>query len=161
MDRERWDREVEAGYARVLRGLVAVAGRRERAEDALQDALVAALEPGVVERIDRPDAWLFVVALRKMRRTAWRRRLEALLVPTAAAYPAPDLRRVEALELLACLTPRQREMVVARYYLDLSYREIAAHFGVSVSGATSTVTQALARMRRSGRAEERWWTSAK
>lgn len=135
------------GYARVLRGLVAVAGRQETAEDALHDALLAAMEPGALARIERADAWLYAVGVRKLRRSAWRWRLEAVLLPSAASYPAPGLERVEALEALAVLTVRQREVVVARYYLDLSFKEIAQHLGITVGAATSTVAQALKRIR--------------
>ena len=148
MDRESWEADVTRHYAQVLRGLMAVAGRREAAEDALHDALLAAMSPGVIEGVERADAWLFSVGVRKLRRAAWRRRLDMFLGPSAASFPEPGLARVQAMEVLAQLTPRQRELVVARYYLDLSFNEIARHFGISVSGATSTVTQALARIRR-------------
>ena len=114
----------------------------------MHDALVAAMAPGVIESIERADAWLYAVAVRKMRRSAWRTRLDAVLDPGAARYPEPSLARVEAIEVLSLLTPRQRELVVARYFLDLTFAEIATHFGVSVGAATSTVSQALARVRR-------------
>jgi RNA polymerase sigma factor (sigma-70 family) len=157
LDRERWEREVAALYAQVLRGLIAVAGRRESAEDALHDALVAAMKPGVVEGIERADAWLYAVGLRKLRRATWRTRLDVLLGASAASYAEPGLERIEAMELLAQLTPRQRELVVARYYLDLSFKEIAEHFGLSVGAATSTVSQAIARIRTTslGREEQK------
>lgn len=162
MDRKRWEGEVTSHYARVLRGLMAVAGERERAEDALHDALVSAMAPGVIEEIERADAWLYSVAIRKLRRAAWGRRLEVFLGPGAASYPEPGLASVEAMELLSRLTSRQRELVVARFYLDLSFKEIASHFGITVSAATSTVSQALARLRGiSARLGERQWTSAK
>lgn len=138
-------------YARVLRGLIAVSGRQEVAEDALHDALIAAMEPGALARIERADAWLYAVGIRKLRRNSWRRRLEVLLFPGAAAYPAPGLARVEATEMLALLTPRQREIVVARYYLDLSFKEIAEHLGITVGAASSTVAQAFKRVREAER----------
>lgn len=69
----------------------------------------------------------------------------------------PSLDRVSALELLRRLTPRQREFVVARYFLDLSYREIAEQWAVSVSSATSTVAQAIARLRRDLEKEDNGW----
>ncbi len=150
MDRERWDREIACHYAQVLRGLMAVAGERERAEDALHDALVAAMKPGVIETIERPDAWLYAVGIRKLRRAAWRRRLDVFLGANVASYPEPGLAAIEATELLSRLTPRQRELVVARYYLDLTFKEISDTFGISVSAATSTVSQALQRVRSSG-----------
>jgi RNA polymerase sigma factor (sigma-70 family) len=162
LERERWDREVGEGYARVLRGLVAVAGQRERAEDALHEALLAAMAPGALPRIERADAWLYAVGVRKLRRAAWRRRLDVVLSPASASYPAPGLERIEAVEVLRQLTPRQREVVVARFYLDLSFKEIAEAFGISVSAATSTVSQALARIRRGDRRrEEPQWKSAR
>ncbi len=162
MDRDEWERAVAAQYAQVLRGLIAVAGQRERAEDALHDALVAAMRPGVIGTIERADAWLYAVGVRKLRRAGWRTRLEAMLGPRAAAYPAPGLERVRATELLAHLTTRQRELVVARFYLDLTFKEIAAQFGISVGAATSTVSQALARIREAeARLGERQWTSAR
>jgi len=69
----------------------------------------------------------------------------------------PSLDKVIALELLRTLTPRQREFVVARYFLDLSYREISEHWAVSVSSATSTVSQAIARLRRDLEKEDDGW----
>jgi len=148
LDRESWDDAVACHYAQVLRGLMAVAGERERAEDALHDALVAAMKPGVIETIERPDAWLYAVGVRKLRRAAWRRRLDVLLGANAGSYAEPDLAAIEASELLSKLTPRQREIVVARYYLDLTFKEIGESLGITVSAATSTVSQALERIRR-------------
>jgi DNA-directed RNA polymerase specialized sigma24 family protein len=142
------EREVERCYPLVLRGLVAVAGSREPAEDAMHEAIVAALQQGVAD-VRRLDAWLYVVGLRALRRARWRQRLSSPLKFLTASSPAPGLERVHVLELLRQLTPRQREFVVARYYLGLSYDEIANQFDVSLGTATSTVTQSLAKLRRS------------
>jgi len=76
-----------------------------------------------------------------------------------AGAAAPSLDRVFALELLRKLTLRQREFVIARYFLDLSYADIAAQWGVSVGTATATVSQALARLRSDLQKEETAWTS--
>ena len=154
-----WEAELERCYANVLRGLMAACGSRELAEDALQDALVAALKPGQRERVERVDAWLYVVGLRALRRGQWRRRLERSLRDLRGSAPAPGVDRLATVEMLGHLGQRQREMVIARYWLDMSYREIADQFGVGVSTATSTVTQALQRLRRDmeqGRGRE--WT---
>jgi RNA polymerase sigma-70 factor (ECF subfamily) len=159
VDDQEWDRALEACYARVLRALIGVCGSRQRAEDGLQDAFVAAWRPGVRERVQRPDAWLYRVALRAMGRARWRRRFEIGFIESVAHQPEPNLDNVAVLELLRRLTTRQREFVVARYFLDLSYREIADHWEVSVSNATSTVSQALARLRRDLEKEAEEWTS--
>jgi RNA polymerase sigma factor (sigma-70 family) len=145
---DRWEAELERCYATVLRGLMAASGSREAAEDALQDALVAALKPGQREMVQRVDAWLYVVGLRSLRKGQWRRRLEHTLGAITRTAPPPDLERLAAVEMLGKLSARQREKVIARYWMDMSFKEIADKFAVSVSTATSTVTQALKRLRR-------------
>jgi DNA-directed RNA polymerase specialized sigma24 family protein len=138
---------VQASWPRLVRALTGLAGAPEPAEDALQDALEDALKPGVVEKIEHADAWLFAVAVRRLRRSTVRRRLESALSGVRGASPAPSVERVATLELLNALSTRQRELLVARYYLDLSYRDIAEHFGISVGTATATVTQSLKKIR--------------
>jgi len=153
VDRDVWDRELAACYGNVLRGLMSVSGERAAAEDALHDALVAALKPGVVERIERVDAWLYAVGVRHLRRS-WRRRAERL-VTGEPTFPAPGLERVEVMELMRELTPRQRSFVVARYYFDLTFRDIATLFGVSparrdVNGESSSRASSEAHRERYG-----------
>jgi DNA-directed RNA polymerase specialized sigma24 family protein len=114
----------------------------------MQEAILAALQQGI-DDVRRIDGWLYVVGLRALRRSAWKQRVLAPLKLVTSSTPPPGLERLTVLAFLRVLTTRQRELVVARYYLGLSYQEIAAHFGVSLGTATSTVTQALAKLRRS------------
>jgi RNA polymerase sigma factor (sigma-70 family) len=131
-----------------VRALTGLAGGRASAEDALQDALLEALRPGVIDGIEHADAWLYAVAVRRLHRDRLRRGLEsALSVLRRGATAEPGVERIAVLELLGGLSPRQRELVIARYYLDLSYRDIGKHFGISVGTATATVTQALKKIR--------------
>lgn len=157
-----WEAELERCYAIVLRGLIAASGSRDLAEDALQDSIVAALRQRDRDQIRRLDAWLYVVGLRALRKGQWRRRIERSLAHLRGISHGPSADRVAAVEMLERLGQRQREMVIARYWLDMSYREIADHFGVTVGTATSTVTQALRRLRRDMDAEkERAWTTSR
>lgn len=131
-----------------MRALTGLAGDRERAEDALQDALVDALKPGAIGGMERADAWLYVVASRRLHRNRSRATLEsAFSFLRGGSAPPPSVDRVATLELLNGLSRRQREIVIARFYLDLSYAEIASHFGISVGTATATVTQSLRKIR--------------
>jgi RNA polymerase sigma factor (sigma-70 family) len=160
VEQRQWEIELAACYGRVLRGLIALAGNREAGEDAFHDALAAALAPGTIDRIDRADAWLYVVGVRHLRRSRWKARLDAPLRILRGSVNPPTTQRLEVLELLDQLPPRQREIVIARFYLDLSYEEIARRLGITVGTATTTVSQALARLRKSG-AEGATWNNAK
>jgi RNA polymerase sigma factor (sigma-70 family) len=160
VDRHQWETELVACYARVLRALIVLARTRERGEDAFHDALTAALAPGVIDDIHRADAWLFTVGVRSLRRSSWKARLEVPLLALRRTSAPPTTDRIEVIELLAQLAPRQREIVVARFYLDLTYEQIAETFGISVGTATATVSQALARLRKTAK-EGAAWTNAK
>lgn len=159
MNAQTWQTAIEVSYPRVLRALIGVAGSRPNAEDALHDAIVAALRPGVMEQIRRPDAWLFAVGVRALRSSAWRRTIEAALdrvrLPTASDDRVVD--RVALQELLSGLTRRQREVVVARYYVDMSYAEIAAALGIREGTVSATINQSLARLRKNVEGEETTW----
>ena len=160
MDRHQWETELVACYARVLRALIVLAHSREHGEDAFHDAVTSALAPGVMEGIRRADAWLFAVGVRSLHRSRWKARLEVPLFGLRGAASPPTTERVEVIELLAQLAPRQREIVIARFYLDLAYEQIAESFGISVGTATATVSQALARLRKSTKGGASW-TNAK
>ena len=160
MDRRQWETELVACYARVLRALIVLARNREHGEDAFHDALTAALAPGVVDGIRRADAWLFAVGVRSLHKSHWKARLEVPLLALRSTTSPPTTERVEVIELLAQLTPRQREIVIARFYLDLTYEQIGDAFGISVGTATATVSQALARLRKTAKGGAAW-TNAK
>ncbi len=63
-----------------------------------------------------------------------------------AAYGAVDDRDA-LVRALASLSPRERAMVVLRYYHDLSEAEVARELGVSLGTVKSTCSRALARLR--------------
>jgi DNA-directed RNA polymerase specialized sigma24 family protein len=75
-------------------------------------------------------------------------RLERGLETLRLVSPPPSDDRPEIVRLINALPARQRQVIVARYYLGLSYAEIAGGFGISVGAATSTATHALRRMRK-------------
>src|SRR5439155_6220768 len=77
MTQDQWQEVAENAYPRVYRALVALGPSPEDAADALQDAFERGLRRSRSDAhaIDRPDAWLFVIALRRWRKHRWRRRL--------------------------------------------------------------------------------------
>lgn len=145
-----WERLYRHVYPSVYRALVATLLDADLASDSLQDAFVAGL--------DRPplhDAnvagWLFRVAVRKAARSRRRRAL-----PLADASGAPSERsQIDALldrlsvgQLLRMLTPRQRSIVVAYFYLDQTQEQIAELLGIRRGTVAATISQALTRMRK-------------
>ena len=57
--------------------------------------------------------------------------------------------RDEVLRALAALPPRRREVLVLRYYLNLSEAEIAATLGITTGTVKSTAARAIAALARS------------
>src|SRR5688572_22934524 len=87
--------EIEVVVPRVYRLLLALGARVGEAEDATQDAAERAL--GSKSRIERLDAWLYVVASRRWRQSRMRARLFRPLEWARAAVPAPSADRVTLL----------------------------------------------------------------
>lgn len=87
-------------------------------------------------------------ALRRQRLI--RRHAELFPCPAPAAEEAALLsdERRQVLAALATLPRRRREVLVLRYYLDLSEAEIAATLGVSAGTVKSTAARGLAELAR-------------
>jgi RNA polymerase sigma-70 factor, ECF subfamily len=145
-----WERLYRTVYPSVYRALVATLLDADLAFDALHDAFVAGL--------DRPplhDAniagWLFRVAVRKAGRA---RRRPTLRLTDAAQVPS-ERNQIDALldrlsigQLLRMLSPRQRSIVVAYFYLDQTQDQIAELLGIRRGTVAATISQALVRMRK-------------
>lgn len=85
-------------------------------------------------------------------------RLTSSLPDTAGTVPDPAARhgdRATMLAALGTLPRRQREVLVLRYWLDLTEAQVAATLGCSVGNVKSQTSRALARLR--GSAELADW----
>ena len=134
----------------IHRFLVALVGPQE-AEDALQEALIAALRayprlrPGSNLR-----AWGMSIARSKAIDAARaRRRRPAPVAATAelAGPAAPELDG-DVWAAVRLLPPKQRAAVALRYAGDLRHREVAEALGVSEEAARRSVSDGLKRLRR-------------
>jgi RNA polymerase sigma-70 factor (ECF subfamily) len=143
--RQDWLARCQAAYATVYRGLVAMGATRDDAADALQDAFEDALRQRAP--VARPEGWLFVVAQRKWRRTRWRRRLFRPLELARGSLRSDRDEEIDLLNELGRLTERQRTVIIARYVLGLSQREIAGLLGIAPGTVAATVHQATALLR--------------
>ena len=80
----------------------------------------------------------------------WRKRRHEVLtaydVERGGDEPEPE-RRILLLEALRVLTPRQRAVIVLRYFEDLTERQAAEVLGVSVGTVKSQTHLSLRRLR--------------
>jgi RNA polymerase sigma-70 factor (ECF subfamily) len=124
-------------YDRVVRSVALACGSVDAAEDAVQVALVEALENDRRGRqIENLAAWVFVVATNSTRRRfrraqTERRSLERLASVRAEHAPTIDERSFELWPAVVELPRRQRQAVVLFYLHDLDVRTIADLLEVS------------------------------
>jgi RNA polymerase sigma-70 factor (sigma-E family) len=143
-----------ATWPRLLRTTYVVAGDRQLAEDALQTAYAKAFAAwGRIARADDPVAYVRKMAvnasLAQHRKAFVRRELSVDLLPESAAAPAEDalLERDEVWVAVRDLPPRQRAVVVLRYYEDLSEQQIAEALRCRPGTVKSQASAALATLR--------------
>jgi RNA polymerase sigma-70 factor (sigma-E family) len=135
----------------LLRTAVLLAPGREGGEDLLQEALERLLRKWHNVNGD-PEGYLRRIMYNRAV-DGWRRRSrrpEVLGLPpdVAVADHASRLdQRMELLQALAQLPPRQRATLVARYWEQLSEAETAAALGCSVSAVKSAASRGLRSLR--------------
>jgi RNA polymerase sigma factor (sigma-70 family) len=146
----------ERTYPRAFGIAYGVTGERGLAEDATQDAFVAAYRERTRYRGDGPvEAWLYRIVVNTAISATRRRRVRFIvpLDPVADREPAPGDTAGHALDQVALadglqhLDPRARSAVILRYYLDLDYEAIARILGTSTSNVGAILSRSLDRLR--------------
>jgi RNA polymerase sigma-70 factor (ECF subfamily) len=150
--RPGFDEFYEAYFDRVARALVLAGADRESAWDATQDAFARALRRWrTVHDMDRPDGWVYVVAMNRLR-DRWRRDERHRASPQPETEAVADntgsiATRLSVRDLIETLPPRQRQAVVLRYFADLPIGDVADAMGCAVGTAKATIHQALQNLR--------------
>ena len=141
----------------LLRTAVLLTGSKEAGEDLLQAGLERLLRHRSAI-VGDPEGYLrrtlYNLAADGWRRQrAWRRRLPLLQSETATAV-ADGTREVDTrdalIRLLMQLPPRQRAVIVARYWEQLSEAETAMVLGCSVGSVKASASRGLQRLRELG-----------
>jgi RNA polymerase sigma-70 factor (sigma-E family) len=155
-EREAFDSFARARMRELLRFAHVLTGDRDRAADLVQDALERTLLawPRIVRK-DDPEGYVRRAIVNR-HVSVWRRlRREQLVAQTPeTAYESRSGHDVELWAALATLPPRQRAVLVLRYYEDLSEADCAAVLGCSVGTVKSQAWKALARLRAAAGAEQ-------
>lgn len=141
---------VRSRQHRLLRAAYLVCGDRQTAEDLLQQAFVKLALRWERIRDEHPDAFVRRVLYRDAI-SNWRStRRETLVRIPEHPRPGEETRvetRVDLERALRRLAPRQRAVLVLRYYEDRSEIETAEILGIAVGTVKSQAHDGLARIR--------------
>lgn len=140
----------------MIRLALLLTGDRATAEDVVQDAFLGLCrrwhglsDPAKAASYLRTSVVNGCRNVHRARLLAWRRRPAQdppVWSAEAAAINGEDRR--ELLTAVARLPQRQREVLALRFYLDMSYSEIAAALSISQGTVASTLSRALAGLER-------------
>jgi RNA polymerase sigma-70 factor (sigma-E family) len=152
--RGRWPAMVRLAYG--------LTGDQGHAEDVAQSAFARAYASwSRVARTGDPDAYVRRIVINENRSRFRKRRVEENLVgavperPARPGQPAPDAAdtadalsdSAALLSALRKLGPRQRAVIVLRYWMDMSEAETAVALDCSVGTVKSQASRALATLR--------------
>ncbi|GAA3807385.1 SigE family RNA polymerase sigma factor [Nocardioides panacisoli] len=142
---------VHACWAGLYRTAYLMLGDAAEAEDLVQTALaktyanwrrVRSIEaaPGYARTtlVNTASSWF--------RKKGWRNEQPTLVLPDAGHETDPSTRPT-VLDALAQLPPRQRAVIVLRYYEDLSIAQVATALGVTEGTVKSQTSAAIERLR--------------
>jgi RNA polymerase sigma-70 factor (sigma-E family) len=153
---EDFEKFVRARWASLARTAYLLAGDRHLAEDLVQEALSRAAErwPALVRDGRDPEPYVRrVLYSRAVDGWRWRRRRPESLshAPPEPETAADDMdvavRRLILRDALGRLTPRQRAVLVLRFYEDRTEVETAELLACSANTIKSQTRHALARLR--------------
>lgn len=150
-------------WPRMFRTALAISGDRGLAEDATQTAFVKAYASWArVQATDRPEAYVRRIVVNEVigirRRGWWRREQVRDEVPQQATERSLEGEAVDRSVLwdaVSALPPRQRAVIVLRYYVDLSEADIAHALHCSRGNVKSQAAAALDNLRRLAAARQK------
>lgn len=149
-DREAFTAWAVAAQPGLLRTAVLLTGDHYRAEDLVQEALTKVAQRWSRLSTGHPAAYARQVLVRD--NISWWRRQRRHEIASVEPPPAPAAdpvveRRLMLEAALGRLTPRQRAVVVLRFYDDLSVGQTAEAMRVSPGTVKSQTSLALRRLR--------------
>jgi RNA polymerase sigma-70 factor (sigma-E family) len=156
-DGEQFDEFMASRWPGLVRLAFGLTGDRWLAEDLAQTALASAYAAWWrVRRADDPDAYVRRILINASKSRFRRNRVSERtggpddLPDPAVEDPAAEVgERSALLAALAQLPPRQRAVVVLRYWEDLPDAQVGALLGCSAGTVRSQAARALAKLRAS------------
>lgn len=150
-DQEAFEAFVRARYADLLRFGRALTGHQEDGADLLHDALASTMRAWRKVEADDPEGYVRRSMVNR-NISLWRRTRRAEVTPVP---PPPDREwALDVWQAIRSLPPRQRTVVVLRFYEELSVAETATLMGCSDGTVKSQTSKAVAHLRRALGSEE-------
>lgn len=148
-DERRFEDFCRQHYSDVARLAFLLTGDHQEALDLTQEGFARAFERWAkVARLDRPEAWVQRVVSNLA--ASWRRRTRrgfaAASLPQEVV-PFPDVPDPGLTKALEALTPRQRTVLVLRFYLDWSVAKVAGALGNQPGTVRALTAQGIGRLR--------------
>jgi RNA polymerase sigma-70 factor (ECF subfamily) len=145
-------------WPRLLRFLISQAADSSLAEDAAADAFTTALDHWAeLLTYERPDSWLFKVAIRKLRRMEVQARARSALAEDLSSSEADlwlaaasDMWVEDHLDLVAAirtLPRRQAEVIALKWLADFTVNETAQILGVTEGTVKTQLSRAIHKLR--------------
>ncbi|WP_416973361.1 SigE family RNA polymerase sigma factor [Streptomyces sp. 4F14] len=149
---EQFQEFVRSRWTRLVRTAYLLTGDAHHAEDLTQTALAKAYRSWRrVSRADSPEAYVRRMLVTcnndRFRKQRVRESLTAAPPDTVSCPEHPVEERGALLAALAELPPRQRAVIVLRYWEDLSEAEVAEVLGCSQGTVKSQASKGLAKLR--------------
>ncbi|QGN46380.1 SigE family RNA polymerase sigma factor [Micromonospora sp. WMMD558] len=147
-----------AASGRLVHAAYLMTGNHHQAEDAAQTALVRTYASW--SRIQDDDAYGYARSvLVNHLIDGWRRPIREYPTEELPEQRRDDIADEVAtrrwlLAILGSLSPRERAIVVLRYYFDLPEAQVARELNVSVGTVKSTSSRALQKLRTTGRVRD-------
>lgn len=154
-DADGWLHSVyEDNWAPLVRLAALLLGSSDQADEIVQDAMVAVYRRRAMFGGDSPRAYLRKAVVNACRSAHRHRAVVNRAAPPQETPPAgPDERALQAetgqevTAALRLLPQRQQEVLVLRYYSELSESEIAEALGISRGAVKSHSSRAMAALR--------------
>jgi len=147
-----FDEYVAARWSRLVRSAVLMGLDRHAAEDAVQTALARCyFSWGRVVAARDPDAYvhrILINTMRTSRRRHWTAEHPTEQLPEGRSDDVSGgvAQQVTLLDALARLPLSHRQVLVLRYYADLTEAQTAAALGIAVGTVKSRASRGLARL---------------
>lgn len=148
-----FDAYAAARWPQLVRTAYLLTGDHHEAEDLVQSTLAKVyLGWSRICRLDEPDAYVHRALVNNNLSRFRKRRVIQLLTPRLPerTRPGPHQQieeRAVLLAVLAELPPRQRAVVVLRYWEDLSEQQVAEILGCSAGNVKSQASRGLRKLR--------------